>query len=378
MDFAQELSEWPIERVKETLAGVSRDGVNAALDKASRNESLDTFDLSALMSPFALENLESIAHEAQRLTRWHFGSTIGLYAPLYLSNLCNADCAYCGFAAKSGNGRERNTLDFESIEKECIELSHRGFDNVLLVSGEAPGVVTADYLAKSVALARRFFSSVAVEVYPMSGQDYGRLFKEGLECVTLYAETYHKPTYEKVHKAGQKRNFDYRVNGLERAGENGVRKLNLGVLLGLFDWRIDGFWLALHARHLQKVCWQSAVGLSFPRLRHVPDGFEIPSPVSDVNLVQLMLALRLFLPEAGFNLSTREPAPFRDRLMHLGVTMMSAGSSTRPGGYAVFEEDGLAQFDIDDSRSPEQVKNAIIEAGYDPIWKDFDRAFDNV
>ncbi len=191
-------------------------------------------------------------------------------------------------------------------------------------------------------------------------------------------ETYDREVYGQVHLLGEKADYNYRLGAIERAGRAGARKLNIGVLLGLTDWRLDGFWTALHARYLQRVCWQSSVAVSFPRLRHVPERFHIPKLVGDRDLVQYMLALRLFLPEAAFNLSTREAPAFRDRLIPLGVTHMSAGSSTRPGGYETYGEEVLEQFALEDHRTPDAVEAAIRRAGYDPVWKDFDRAFDDV
>ena len=188
-------------------------------------------------------------------------------------------------------------------------------------------------------------------------------------------ETYDPETYKRMHLVGAKKDYDFRLDASERAGLAGVRRLGIGVLLGLFHWRVDAFWLALHARRLQKQCWQSAVSVSFPRLRHTPRRFSVPAMVSDRELVQLMLALRLFLPEVGFNLSTREAPEFRDRLIPLGITMMSAGSSTRPGGYSTYGEETLEQFEIEDDRSPEAVVDVIRKSGYDPVWKDFDQAF---
>ena len=232
------------------------------------------------------------------------------------------------------------------------------------------------YLAQAVAIAREYFVSVAVEVYALDQEDYRLLVDRGLEGVTLYMETYHRETYGQVHRRGRKRDYDYRLEAIARAGRAGVRKLSLGALLGLYHWWADGFWLGLHARHLQKECWQSAISVSFPRLRHAPERFRVEHLPTDRELVQLMLALRIFLPEVGFNLSTRESSQFRDRLIPLGVTMMSAGSSTRPGGYAHLDNDAaLEQFEIEDGRSPAEVAAAIRRAGYDPVWKDFDRAF---
>ena len=371
--LVQELAAWPRARVEALIAQAQPADVDAAIVR----EECSVADLAALLSPHARPRLESMAREAQHLTRWHFGRTIGLYAPIYLSNVCAADCLYCGFAARSGNTEQRITLDPGAIRAECASLSSHGFESVLLLTGEAPDVATIDYVAEAVSIASEYFSSVSVEMYAMDLDEYTRLCEAGLEGVTLYMETYDRETYARVHQAGVKKDYEHRLNALERAGRAGAWKLNLGVLLGLFDWRVDAFWMALHARYLQKRCWQSAVAVSFPRLRHAPQRFQIPTPVGDASLVHMMLALRLFLPEAGMVMSTRESAQFRDRLIPLGITFMSAGSSTRPGGYATCGEETLEQFEIDDQRPPEEVAQAIAAAGYDPVWKDFDRAFHN-
>jgi 2-iminoacetate synthase len=344
--------------------------------RALRREQLFPEDLAALLSPAAAPFLEEMAQAAHRLTRRHFGRTIGLYAPIYLSNLCYSDCLYCHYALQSGGVGERRTLTMAEIRRECEILTGHGFQNILLLTGEAPKVAPPSYLAEAVALARKYFASVAVEVYALEEADYRLLVEKGLEGVTLYMETYHRETYEQVHRRGRKRDYDYRLEAIARAGRAGVRRLSIGALLGLYHWWADGFWMGLHARRLQKECWQSAVSISFPRLRHAPERFRVPHLPTDRELVQLMLALRIFLPEVGFNLSTRESANLRDRLIPLGVTMMSAGSSTRPGGYAHLDHDAaLEQFEIEDRRSPAEVAAAIRRAGYDPVWKDFDRAF---
>ena len=316
-----------------------------------------------------------MARAANRLTRQHFGRTITLYAPIYLSNVCTCDCTYCGYAIRSGITGERRTLTDAEIHEECRALAAHGFQHVLLLTGEAPRTAPVEYLADAVAIARRYFVSVSVEVYALEQPGYHTLVDRGLEGVTLYMETYHRDTYAKVHVIGKKKDFDYRLHAMERAGRAGVRRLGIGALLGLYDWRIDGFWTALHARYLQKTCWQSAVSLSFPRLLHTPERFPVQSLLSDAEFVQLILAMRLFLPEAGFNLSTRERAHFRDNLIPLGVTHMSAGSSTRPGGYSSLGEQTLPQFEIEDRRTPAQVVDAIRKAGYEPVWKDFDHGF---
>ena len=368
------LSQWPRTRVEDLLASVTPADVESALRADSRDER----DIAALLSPYADAYLEPIAKEAQRLTRWHFGRTIGLYVPLYLSNVCGADCTYCGYAVRSGNKEKRITLTENEIRQECEALRDMDYQNVLLLTGEAPRAVTVEYIANSVSIAREYFPSVSIEIYTLDSEAYEDLTARGLEGVTIYMETYDRPTYSEIHLLGEKADYEYRLNASERAGHAGARKLNIGVLLGLTDWRVDCFWLALHGRYLQKTCWQSSIALSFPRLQHVPDRFDIPALVSNREMVQIMLAMRLAFPEAGFNVSTREAPAFRDHLIPLCTTMMSAGSSTRPGGYATTEDDVLQQFAIDDLRSVDEVAQVIRAAGYDPVWKDFDRAFDVV
>ncbi len=372
MMFADELSKWPQARIESLINGATREDVEAAIRRPQRTLS----DLAALLSPQAAAYLEPMAAQAQRITRQYFGRTIALYAPIYISNVCAANCAYCNFSARSGAGQKRLTLTADELRRECQYLRSQGFDNILLVSGEAPKIVTIDYMATAVRIAHEYFSSVSAEVYSMESDDYRCLHEAGLEGVTLYMETYDESQYARVHSAGIKRDYQGRLAAMDRAGVAGLRKLNIGVLLGLFDWRIDGFWTALHAAYLQKAYWRSAVAVSFPRLRHVPSAFAIPHPVTDSHLVQLILALRLFLPMAGFTLSTRESAELRNHLFPLGITQMSAGSSTRPGGYAEpAAAQALEQFEIEDDRSPHQMAQVIRQAGYDPVWKDFDRAF---
>jgi 2-iminoacetate synthase len=369
--IAQILDAWPEARLRELIDGAGPADVKRAL----RREPLHPEDLAALLSPAAAPFLEDLAQAAHRITRRQFGRTIGLYAPIYLSNICYSDCAYCGYAVHSGSRGDRRTLTPGDIRTECATLAGHGFQSVLLLTGEAPQVAPVEYLAQAVAIAREYFVSVAVEVYALDAADYRVLVDRGLEGVTLYMETYHRETYAQVHRRGRKRDFAYRLEAIARAGRAGVRRLSIGALLGLYHWWADGFWMGLHARHLQKECWQSAISVSFPRLRHAPQRFQVQHLPADRELVQLMLALRIFLPEVGFNLSTRETAVLRNRLIPLGVTMMSAGSCTRPGGYAHPDDGALEQFEVEDRRSPAEVAEAIRRAGYDPVWKDFDRAF---
>jgi 2-iminoacetate synthase len=374
LDFLEALDSWPEARVRELVFQANSEDVRRALG----SEDLSPRDFAALLSPAAAANLEEMAHIANRLTRQHFGRTISLFAPIYLSNACNSDCLYCCYATRSGMPGERRTLTDAEIREECKALATQGFQSVLLLTGDAPKVATMDYLAEAILIAREYFASVSIEVYALDEENYGRLVEHGLDGMTLFMETYHKPTYSKVHPQGRKQDFAYRLEASRRAGRAGVRRLGIGALLGLYDWHIDGFWMAMHAKYLQKRCWQSAVSVSFPRLRHTPERFHVECLPTDSEFVQLMLAMRLFLPEVAFYLSTREQPALRDNLIPLGVTHMSAGSSTRPGGYAAYDAQTLQQFEIEDQRSASEVVNVIRNAGYDPVWKDFDRSFHSV
>jgi 2-iminoacetate synthase len=371
VSFITTLNEWPADRVRALIDSATPARVESALARDERTMT----DFTALLSPHALPHLEAMALEAQRLTRWHFGRTVGLYVPIYLSNVCGADCTYCGYAVRSENAERRVTLTETQIHHECAILADQGFQSVLLLTGDAPKAAPVDFIARGVEIALGYFPSVAIEVYSLDQEDYQRLMDLGLEGVTIYMETYDRPTYNEVHLLGRKTDFEYRLNAIERAGLAGARRLSIGALLGLHDWQVEGFWTALHAHYLQKTCWQSAPSISFPRLLHTPERFDVPRLVTDKELVQLMLALRLCLPEVGFNVSTRERPAFRDKLIPLGATMMSAGSSTRPGGYGTYGEETLEQFAIEDLRPLNEVVASIRDAGYDPVWKDFDRAF---
>lgn len=372
MSFKPTIAAWPVEQ----LQPLYQDATAADVEQALAHDDVDLAGLGALLSPAAVPYLEAMAQKANRLTRWHFGRTISLYAPLYISNLCAADCVYCGFSVRSGNKEKRITLKPDAIRQECEALAAMGYENVLLLTGEAPKAVDVDYITEAITIAREYFSGVSVEIYAVDEADYRKFVEAGLEGVTLYMETYHRPTYAQVHLEGDKADYDYRLDASERAGRAGVRSLSIGALLGLYQWQEELMWVGLHARHLQKHCWQSAVSISFPRLLHTPERFHVRDLVRDADLVQGMLALRLFLPEAGFNLSTREAPALRDKLIPLGVTAMSAGSSTRPGGYATRGKEVLEQFEIEDLRSPGEVVAVIRAAGYDPVWKDYDHAFD--
>jgi len=327
-------------------------------------------DLALLLSPGAGEMLPQIAEHARRIALERVGRAILLYAPLYLSNRCVGGCPYCGFRA---NRRiERRVLGLEEIGREAAQLERLGIKHVLLVAGDDPKRVDVEYLASAIRALRWVVPSVSVEVAPLETDGYRALVEAGADGVTLYQETYDSVVYKAMHDRGPKADYDYRLVALDRAGQAGVRKLTAGVLWGLAPWRQDALRLGLHLLQLQRSWWRSTVSFGVPRLRWVPDDFEIPHPFDERSLIHVMVALRAFLGDVGVALSTRESAELRDGMVALGVTQMSAGSRTEPGGYS---DPGAAgdQFEVSDTRSPAEVADALRGLGYDPVWKDWDR-----
>jgi 2-iminoacetate synthase len=355
------------EEVGREIARRSRADVERAL--GARTPGLD--DLVSLLSPAAEPFLEEMAGLAHRLTVQRFGRVMGLFAPLYLSNVCTNRCVYCGFNA--GNEVARVTLTPAEAAAEGESLHRLGFRSVLLLTGEAPHVITADYFAGVLERLRPFFSSIGVEMFPMSVERYREIIDQGVDSLTVFQETYDEARYGEFHPGGRKSDYRWRLETPERGGAAGFRRLGIGALLGLSDWRVEAFSLALHAQYLLKTCWKSEVAISFPRLCSSAGGIEPPAPVADRHLVQMICALRLFLPDAGFTLSTRELPALRDRLIPLGITTMSAGSRTEPGGYTRPGK-GEAQFEVGDRRSPKAVAALLRRMGDEPVWKEWDAA----
>ncbi|MBP7548604.1 MAG: 2-iminoacetate synthase ThiH [Corallincola sp.] len=321
----------------------------------------------ALLSPAAGQQLAAMAAQSAALSRQRFGRTMRLFAPLYLSNRCSNICSYCGFSMH--NAIRRLTLDREALEQELQTLHRQGFDELLLVSGESSQEVNLDYLRHAISRGKQLFRQVLIEVQPLTEADYRQLVAAGLDGVLVYQESYHRPTYASVHLKGPKRDFDWRLAAPARAAAAGVERIGLGVLLGLNDWRSELYLLAGHLRQLQQQFWRSRFQLSLPRLRPCTGGAPVAAPVSDRELVQALCALRLLAPEAGISLSTREPAPLRDQLVQLGVTQMSAGSSTQPGGYSGNGE-ALEQFATSDQRPLSTVAQRLQQLGLAPVWSD--------
>jgi 2-iminoacetate synthase len=340
------------------------------VERALYNRKKTLEDFKALISPAAAPYLEKMAQESHSITQKRFGKTMQLYAPLYLSNECQNICTYCGFSYD--NKLKRKTLTGIEIIQEAEYLKQQGFEHVLLVTGEANKTVGVDYLKNAIRLLKPYFANISIEVQPLEQEEYSELIAEGLYAVLVYQETYHKENYKLYHPKGKKSNFEYRLATPDRLGSAGIHKIGLGVLIGLEDWRADNFFTALHLSYLEKNFWKTRYSISFPRLRPAEGLIEPKVAISDKELVQLICAWRIFNEEIELSISTRENELFRDNVIRLGATTMSAGSKTNPGGYTV-EQESLEQFEIDDSRSVAEIKHMIEQRGYKAVWKDWEQ-----
>jgi len=368
MGFAEILDTFDLSSLSEQLEMRWGDDVERAL----AHESVNDDDLLSLLSPAAGPYLEPLARRAQTVTQQRFGRTIQLYAPVYLSNECVNRCAYCGFSHELTI--RRATLTPEQVVAEADVLRDHGFRHLLLVSGEAPRTTGASYVEQMVVALRPRFDSISIETGTFDRQGYERIVSAGADGLTLYQETYQPDVYRRVHRAGPKARHDLRLAAIEAGAEAGFRSLGLGALLGLAPFRLEAYLLAMHGRYLARRFWRCRIALSFPRIRSTAGGFVPPHPVSDADLVQMICTLRLALPDAELVLSTREPPQLRNALLGLGITRISAGSRTNPGAYSHRSDTG-EQFEVEDSRSPSEVAEAIVSRGFEPVWKDFDRAF---
>ena len=364
--FIQEFEKQNWDEIQSSIYAKKAVDVELALSKSKR----DLEDFKALISPAAAPYLEPMAQMSHRLTQKRFGKTVQLYAPMYLSNECQNICNYCGFSLD--NKLRRKTLSPIEIMQEAEYLKKQGFEHVLLVTGEASKTVGVEYLQKAIRLLRPHFANISIEVQPLEQEEYKILADEGLYAVLVYQETYHKENYKLYHLKGRKSNFDYRLDTPDRLGNAGIHKIGLGVLIGLEDWRTDNFFTALHVGYLERHFWQTRYSISFPRLRPATGLIEPKVVISDKELVQLICAWRLLNEEIELSISTRENEVFRNHIIKIGATAMSAGSKTNPGGYSV-EPESLEQFEIDDSRTVGAVKQMIEHSGYQAIWKDWEQ-----
>ena len=364
-NFRSLFDQYNWEETLDSILSKSEADVQSALQNPKR--SLE--DFKAFISPAARPLLEIMAQESHQLTRKRFGNTIQMYAPMYLSNECQNICTYCGFSYT--NKMRRRTLTDREILQEVAYIKSKGYDHILLVTGEANNTVGVDYISNAIRLIRSEFSNISIEVQPLQKQDYEYLANDGLYAVLVYQETYHRQEYKKHHPKGKKSNFNYRLDTPDRLGRAGIHKIGLGALLGLEDWRADSFFTALHLKYLQKTYWKTKYSVSFPRLRPHSNGLKPKVNLTDADLVQLITAYRLLDEDVELSISTRENETFRDHIVNLGITSISAESKTNPGGYVVAKQ-SLEQFEISDERSTEEIVNMLREQNIEPVWKDWE------
>lgn len=367
--FSSAIDESRIREVSRFSSLASARDVETALERERR----DLKDLAALLSPVAsAEYLEAIAKASSELTRQRFGNTIHLFAPLYVSNACVSTCTYCGFS--KSNEITRTTLAPSEVRTEAEYLLDEGFRHILLVSGEHARIVSPQYLCEVVEILAPCVPQISLEVQTWETSDYARIVAAGADGIIVYQETYDRERYSEVHLRGRKRDYDGRLDALDRAAEAGARRLGAGALLGILpDWRADVISLAEHALWLTRKHWRCEISVALPRLRPCIGGEAEVTPVTDRDYLQAICALRLILPDVAIVLTTREPANVRDGLMRVGITHMSAGSHTEPGGYTLGHLGADPQFDVDDRRSASEVAAVITRTGYDPVWKDWAR-----
>ena len=395
MSFVTEFDSLPLRALLDRSLTASAAAARASLSKPA----LSLSDFAHLISPAAATLLEPLSRRSQQMTQQRFGKVIRLFAPLYLSNECINNCKYCGFSRD--NPILRVTLSVEDVRREARALLDQGFRNILLVSGEHPRFASNGYVTDCVRALHQEVPSISLELGPMETEDYRPIAQAGAEGLVVYQETYARAVYAAMHTAGPKRNFEWRMETPERAYAAGFRRIGIGALYGLSDWRLEAISVAAHAAYLLRHCWKAQLTISLPRLRPCAGEFQPLTHMTDRELVQLVCALRLMFPDVGLVLSTRESAKLRNGLIPLGITLISAGSHTEPGGYTGAGKERLhhtehgrmvelgaggraatnnrpvnatSQFQIADERSAEQVADLIRQLGYEPVWKDWDMA----
>lgn len=339
-------------------------------DLRSLPEDIQTRNFLKALSPGISGSIEEMAEESRRITLKNFGRTMQLYTPMYLSNYCENSCLYCGFNAN--NDIERRSLSPEEVEKEAAFISGMGLKHILILTGESKQASPVSYIKACVNILKKYFSSISIEVYPLSEAEYSELVSAGVDGLTVYQEVYDEGIYKRMHPSGPKSDYKFRLDAPERGAESGMRSVNIGALLGLNDWKKEAFALGLHAKYLQDKFPDVEIGVSLPRIRPQVKGFKADHEVTDKDMVRIILALRIFLPRLGISISTRETAKLREDLIPLGVTRMSAGSTTRVGGHTI-KDDGShsAQFEISDDRTALEVRAMLDKKGYQAVFKDW-------
>lgn len=357
----EQLKDLPFQEIFSKITSID-------VERVLKKDRLTRDDYMVLLSPAAEDYLEEMAQRAHQLTVQHFGKTMQLFLPLYVSDYCVNTCKYCSFSVDNVFPRKRLTM--EEVEQEAKAIRDKGIEHIILLSGESRMHSSVEYLKECMTVLKKYFSSVGIEIQPMDQVDYEELVSSGIDGLTVYQEVYNEDIYREIHTKGPKRDYRYRLDTPERGCRAGMRSVNIGALLGLDDWRKESFISGLHAQYLQHTYLETEIGTSFPRIRPNAGGFQPNVDVSDKNLVQAMLALRIFLPRVGITISTRENPAFRDHIIPLGVTKMSAASSTEVGGYTN-PDDTQSQFEISDERSVDEIRDLLHSKSYQPVMKDW-------
>ena len=377
--FYDEIQQWNWDETTAEVMAKDAADVQRALSKAQRKGTsrLSVDDFMALISPAADSFLEPMAHLSRRITRARFGNCINMFIPIYITNSCANSCVYCGFHIQ--NKMARTILTEEQIVEEYKAIKKIGpFDNLLVLTGENPARAGVTYIAKALDLAKPFFNNLQIEVMPLKADDYALLRHHGLNGVICFQETYNEKRYKIYHPRGPKSNYQWRLNGYDRMGQAGVHKIGLGVLIGLEDWRTEAVMMARHLRYLEKTYWKTQFSVNFPRMRQAENGGFQPNVVmTDRELAQVTFAMRIFDNDVDISYSTRENDVMRNNMATLGVTTMSAESHTDPGGYSNYIN-ALEQFHISDARTARQVAADLRSRGMEPVWKNWDTAFDKM
>ncbi len=364
MSFFDKQNQYQRKELEDILRTATPLDVRQVLQKGSLREKDFLILLSSAAEPF----LEQMAQKAHEITIRQFGKTILLYTPMYLSNFCTNQCSYCGFS--TGNRIARKQLTLEEVEKEARAIADTGLKHILILTGDARNMASIEYLKSCIHILSRYFTSISIEIYALEAQEYRELIHAGVDALTLYQETYNPELYRELHGKGPKSDYRFRLEAPERACREKIRAVNIGALLGLDAWQTEAFMTGIHAAYLQDRFPEVEVSISLPRMRPHAGEFQPRFIVKDRNLIQILLAFRLFMPRAGITISTRESEAFRNNILRLGVTKMSAGSTTRVGGHTN-SEDNTGQFEICDHRTVSEIKSFIQSHGYQPVFKDW-------
>ena len=365
MSFVNLLEKYNQFNFEKFNKNITSDDVKRVIEK----DKLDEMDFLILLSDRALNHIEEIAKKASKITTQHFGNVKSLYTPIYLSNYCASNCVYCGFS--SSNQIKRKRLTSDEIEKEAKSIAKTGLKHILMLTGEAPKIDDIDYLKEATKILKRYFHFVGMEVYAMDESEYKELFEAGVDGLTIYQETYNREVYKQVHLSGRKKDYLYRLDAAERGAKVGMRQVNIGALFGLSECIEEAFTVGLHAKYLQNKYLETEVAISMPRICSAESDYEVKYELNDQRFVQFMMAFRLFLPRVSINISTRENPNFRENILPLGVTKISAGSKTEVAGHTQ-EGESTKQFEISDSRSVSEIIEALNQKGYQPILKDWE------